>query len=257
MSEIDLQAEFAQRGPWVTKHWIGGEAHGGDFDALGDLRLPQFWEAFPLARTILELGSLEGGHSFALAAHPTVERLVGVEGRQANVARAEWVRTLLGASNVEFVQADLESTSLSTLGTFDVVFCCGLLYHLQRPWELIAQIGQVSSGLFLSTHYAAAEQANTVRHGVRGTIYQEFGLDDPLSGLSDESFWPTLDGLLGMLRDHGFTETNIVHNIQVHPNGPIVNLSAFRRGAAARKPAERLRSVMHSFGGLWKSLRRL
>jgi len=117
---------------------------------------------------------------------------------------------------------------------FDAVFCCGLLYHLPRPWELIEQIAQVTDSLFLSTHYAPDTQADTLRNGVRGMVYQEFGVADPLSGLSDESFWPTLDGLLAMLRARGFAETALMHHNMEHPHGPIVTLAASGSGTAER-----------------------
>lgn len=250
MPEADLHSEFAKRGPWVTRYWLGGRPYGGEFDAMSDPRLDQFWNAFPRARTILELGSLEGGHTFGLAARPAVKRVVGVEGRQANVARAAWIGTLLGTSKVEFVQANLETTPLSTYGTFDAVFCCGLLYHLPRPGELIDSISQVTTSLFLSTHYAPEDQADAECDGVPGIHYHEFGLDDPLSGLSSSSFWPTLDGLLAIVRARGFGETRIVDHNRHNPNGPTVSLAASQSAAVARgRATQPLRHVLRRLVG--------
>jgi len=258
MPQTDLRAQFANRGPWVTKFVIQGQDYGGEFDAMNDGRIAQFWEAFPDARTILELGSLEGGHTFGLAARSKVEYIVGIEGRQANVAKAKWVQTLLGVTKVQLVVANLESPPLSPFGHFDAVFCCGLLYHLPRPWELIEQITPVSSGLFLSTHYAPEERAVTIRNGIRGLVYQEFGVADPLSGLSDHSFWPTLDGLFGILHDNGFVGTKIVHHNEEHPHGPIITVAAYKRRVVIRRPStERLKRILRSMRGFWKSLMRL
>jgi len=46
--------------------------------------------------------------------------------------------------------ADVEDpSSHERLGTFDVVFCYGLLYHLGKPAECIAGMAQMCKGLFL------------------------------------------------------------------------------------------------------------
>lgn len=101
--------------------------------------MQQFFESFPNLRSILELGSPEGGHTFVLAGHPGVERVLAIEGRLANVEKAKFIGSLLGISNVEFKQANLEELELTSLGQFDAIFCCGLLYHLPEPWKLISQ----------------------------------------------------------------------------------------------------------------------
>jgi SAM-dependent methyltransferase len=221
-----LKAQFKMRGRWVTRFHIGGKTYGGSFDTTQDSRLVRFAEQFPGARQILELGSLEGGHSFLLARLPSVERVLAIEGRQYNVDKAKFVQRLLGVENVEFLTANLESLDLSTLGKFDAVFCCGLLYHLPEPWKLVEQIRRVSSHLFLSTHYAPIENAASIVRGLNGLRYKEFGFRDPLSGLSPDSFWPTLDGLQDMLRQNGFQNISIIEDSPGHQNGPIVLLAA-------------------------------
>src|SRR4051812_25825024 len=63
---------FERLGPWVTSFTIDGVEYGGEHTMDDDRRLPQFWEAFPDARRILELGSLEGGQTFELLRRPGV-----------------------------------------------------------------------------------------------------------------------------------------------------------------------------------------
>lgn len=222
----DVAKLFEGLRPWVTKFTIDGAAYGGDFDAMNDGRIEQFFQHFPEAKSILELGSLEGGHAFALSRRQGVQRVVGIEGRKTNVDKARCVQELLGIHNVEFVIGNLESYNLISAGTFDAVFCVGLLYHLPRPWDLIEGISQVSRNLFIWTHYAAEDKADKVVSGYRGITYGEFGLADPLSGMSPQSFWPTLAGLQTMLSRYGFTRTQIIEDNQVHPHGPSVTLAA-------------------------------
>lgn len=75
----DLAKVFEGLKPLVTKFTINGTAYGGEFDAMNDGRITQFFQSFPDAKTILELGSLEGGHTFALSKWPGVRRVVGIE----------------------------------------------------------------------------------------------------------------------------------------------------------------------------------
>ncbi len=226
MPSTDLQKAFEELKPWITKFTINGIAYGGDFDALNDIRVNQFFRVFPDAHTILELGSLEGGHTFALSKSPGVKRVVGVEGRQSNIQKARCVQKLLDIHNVEFITGNLEELKLSLLGTFDAVFCVGVLYHLPTPWDLIKEISGLSKKLFIWTHYANETKADKTVGAYRGIIYKEFGLDDALSGMSPESFWPTLDSLKEMHTEYGFTKIQIIKNDTNHPNGPCVTLAA-------------------------------
>ena len=232
-----LRAEFDALGPWVTRFEIDGEAFGGWYDAASghDERVQQFLAAFPKARSVLELGCLEGGHTAAIARGLDAQRIVGIEGRPANADRARLVMRTLGLSNVEICQADLETLDLGTLGRFDAVFNCGLLYHLPRPWELLGRIAEVTGGMYLSTHYCRDEQVNAEVNGYSGLSYGEYGPDEPLSGLSEQSFWPTRASLLAMLRDAGFGKCAVTFEQVDHENGPLIGMSTrvrrFRRRA--------------------------
>lgn len=220
-----IAREFDQRQPWITKFSINGAEYGGAFDAMNDARLAQFNDYFPNVRTILELGSLEGGHSFGLARNPNVERIVALEGRAFNIARSQFVQKLLGVSRVTFVEANLEEAELAAHGKFDAVFCSGLLYHLPEPWTLIRQCARVSSNLFIWTHYAADDNTIDV-NGYHGKWYQESGFGDPLSGMSKSSFWPTLTSLKAMLAQNGFAKVSVIEDDAKHPHGPAVTLAA-------------------------------
>src|ERR1041385_7426198 len=151
----DLAAEFAKLGPWIYQFEIGGQIYGGGISAVVDVRVERFLRFAPETKTILELGSLEGAHSFILAQHPGVRRVVALEGREANLRKARFLQELLEIRNVEFLQANLEQSDLTTFGKFDAIFCCGLLYHLPEPWKLLAQLPTIAPRLFIWTQYAA------------------------------------------------------------------------------------------------------
>ena len=69
-------------------------------------------------------------------------------------------------------------------------------------------------------------RATVRRFGYAGSMYREFGRRDPLSGLSPESFWPTLDALRQMLADAGFGATAVCDHDAGHKHGPLVTLAA-------------------------------
>jgi SAM-dependent methyltransferase len=220
---MNLIKEFQQRGPWVTRFEIDGTAVGGDYLAAHDRRLTQFFERFPRPTRVLELGSLEGGHSIEIARH--AGRVVAIESRAENIERARFVSGFLGRDNIDFVLADLESFPLRALGSFDVIFNVGLLYHLPEPWRLVKDLGQIGSSMFLWTHTASPGARLVERGGYLGQVYQEGGVQDPLSGMSDTSFWPTSDDLERMLGDAGFTQIEIIEEDPAHPHGPAVTLA--------------------------------
>ncbi|MGZ5020192.1 MAG: class I SAM-dependent methyltransferase [Chthoniobacterales bacterium] len=226
MERNEIIARFEALSPWVYKFRIAGAEYGGSVSALGDARLDQFFNFVARPRRILELGSLEGAHTIQLAARAGVEEVVAIEGRAANIVKAELVRRALRVSNIRFVQANLEETDLTLFGKFDAVFCVGLLYHLPEPWKLIAQLPRIAPRLFVWTHYADDLNANEIRGNYRGLIHHEGGPDEPLSGMSETAFWPTLDSLREMLRASGYDQIEILKNDVTHPNARAVTLTA-------------------------------
>ena len=225
MSESrDLAAGFAALGPWIYQFQIGGQTYGGGISAVGDVRVERFLRYAPKARTILELGSLEGAHSFILAEH--AERVVALEGREANLRKARFVQQLLEIQNVKFEQANLEEADLTAFGTFDAVFCCGLLYHLPEPWRLLEQLPAVAPLLFIWTQYAAENEARDIGRGLLGKTHGEGGADEPLSGLSPTATWLTLPSLCDLLASCGYKRVDVIYDDPDHANGPAVTIGA-------------------------------
>jgi SAM-dependent methyltransferase len=222
----DFKTEFKKLDPWITKFHINGEDFGGSFDALNDVRIRQFFEVFPGAQSVIELGSLEGGHSFALAGNASVKKVTAIEGREINIKKARLVQEILGDKKVEFVEGDIEKLDFEKFGRFDAVFCSGLLYHLPRPWELIPKLARVSPNIFIWTQVSEEAKAKKVREGWRGKFYREGGLFDPLSGLSRKSFWLSLGSLIGLLTANGYREVKIIEHDLAHPKGNAVTLAA-------------------------------
>jgi SAM-dependent methyltransferase len=222
----ELYDRFEALRPWFTRFVIDGKELGGTNSYDDDYRVDRFFEWMGRPTSILELSSFEGGHSVQLAAPPFVGRLIGLEARQENIERAQLAVELLGKGNVDFIRVDLDKESLERFGRFDAVFCAGLLYHLAQPWRLIEEIAKVTDRLFLDTHYSDVDEVTV--NGYVGSVYHEGGYADPLSGLSESSFWMTLPCLMDTLSRVGFV---VRHRYVVQDwggYGPRIHLAAFK-----------------------------
>jgi SAM-dependent methyltransferase len=226
MKPAKLAAEFAKLAPWIFQFRIDGQDYGGGISAVGDERVERFFRFAPEAETILELGSLEGAQSFILAERRGVQRVIALEGREANLRKARFVQGLLQMWKVEFAQANLEHADLIQFGKFDAVFCSGLLYHLPEPWTLIEQLPAVAPIVFIWTQYAREEEAGEVGRGLRGKIQVEGGPEESLSGMSATATWLTLESLRALLSGSGFKRIDIIHDDPAHANGPAVTIGA-------------------------------
>ena len=173
---------------------------------------------------ILDLGCLEGLFALEFALHGA--EVVGMEAREGNIAKARFAQDCLGLRNVTFLQEDVRDLSSERHGTFDVVLCLGLLYHLDAPdvFEFLARLSEVTRGfLVLDTHIAPAANVRVEHGGVvhagrrivehRTSSTQDQRLELLWASLDNpESFWPTRPTLVNDLARAGFTSvTEILH----------------------------------------------
>ncbi len=166
-----LPAGFALRGARVLDFGCGagrllrhviedvgedGELHGVDIDrpsiewlqanaspplhvaTCGELpSLMALAAAGPQARA-LDLACCEGWFAHRLLDWGAHE-VIGVDIREQSVRRAELVRDYLGidAQRLRFETGDVLALRPEDLGTFDVVLCLGLIYHVEHPMGVL------------------------------------------------------------------------------------------------------------------------
>jgi hypothetical protein len=164
---------------------------------------------------ILDLASLEGAYALEFASRGA--QVLGIEGRESNAVKARFAAEALGLSNARFVTDDVRN--LRKYGSFDVVFCSGILYHLPGldACDFLESIAHVCVRLtIIDTHTALTDdQRITWRgHEYRGVLFGEHGPSDSAQTKAnrkwasldnDMSFWFTKPSLLNLLRDVGFT----------------------------------------------------
>lgn len=178
-------------------------------------------------KRVLELGPFEGYHSILLE-KMGVRETIAVEGRADNFRKCARVKEKYGLDRTTYVLQDIEalvsgSSSPEFSGPFDIVFCCGLLYHLPDPAKALAWFRLQAPVLFLGTHYVEAADIAQYRSPTfephryssqgrtyNAMLYREGGARDPLSGLSDHSIWVFEADLLQMLRDAGYSKVSVL-----------------------------------------------
>jgi len=103
------------------------------------------------AMRIADLGCLEGGYAVEFARMGF--QVLGLEVRESNFAACRFVKSRVDLPNLEFVRDN--AWNIAAYGEFDAVFCCGLLYHLDRPREFLRLLSSVTrKALLLQTHFA-------------------------------------------------------------------------------------------------------
>jgi hypothetical protein len=208
-------------------------------EAVGILR-----DNLPAGSTVLDLGSLEGGYSveFARAGYD----VTGLEVRQSNFARCQYVADKIGLSNLRFVRDDAWQSEL--LGQFDAVFCGGLLYHIDRVAAFADLLSSIATQLLIvNTHFAVESGPQqhrldpiTEHDGYRGRWYTEFPDETTFADREQfhlsswdnrRSFWLLRDELPRLLTDVGFESVDDL--------APPTDPTGFNRGAFVARKATR------------------
>ncbi|MFV0445651.1 MAG: glycosyltransferase, partial [Planctomycetaceae bacterium] len=197
-----LATTLERLGPWTTRFKLRGQTVGGNYEVSeDDPLLRAFIDHAPLAGRVLELGCMEGGRTFPLARR--VGQVVAIDARREHLQRARFIERELGVTNTLFLEQDLETTDLASLGMFDAIFNVGLLYHLSDPARLLRQCAEVAPEMLLWTHIA--ESGDDAERGYRGKLCSE-NPTDRIGGLRSRSFRPERSELIRMLDDCGWVD---------------------------------------------------
>jgi tRNA (mo5U34)-methyltransferase len=131
-------------------------------------------------------------------------------------------------SKVETVVGDFMTMDLGSLGTFDVVFFLGVLYHMENPLAALRRVASLSNGR------AIIETHAIVVPGYEHLEICEFYSSNQLNG--DVSNWwgPNLKALEGMCRAAGFVHVEVVRRIRRgYVDVPHSKASLYRRTRSA------------------------
>ena len=92
----------------------------------------------------LDIACNEGFFSFELAKRSARE-VIGFDARSVVIEKAQLVQSKLNHQNVSFSVFDLEQLGPDWKGCFDVVFCLGIVYHLENPIGCLRRVRSVTA----------------------------------------------------------------------------------------------------------------
>ncbi len=233
---------WASRLPPPFEHVRAGEAElfedgriSWGFDRLGGV----------VDRTVLELGPLEGGHSY-MAQQAGARSVTAIEMNSKAFLKCLVVKDLLGLDRCTFQCGDALEYLANETAEFDLCIACGILYHMIEPIRLIDLVSQRSKRILIWTHiYDDAALANrrlSKRLGPAqemsydGFAYRShqhrYRFDTRLSGFCGGSQpfsnWLPRAELLRALDHFGWTSIEIAFDEPNHPNGPSLALTAIK-----------------------------
>lgn len=201
-------------------------------EPIPDKRITRLDRELGLAgRTVLEIGCFEGIHTLGLCSYGA--RVTAVDLRPLNVIKTHARLSAYGESADVFA-VDVEDPALE-LPHYDVVFHCGVLYHLEEPVRHLRKLLPCCDAIYLDTHIAREDEDDaTLESGGRtylGHAHREGGWNDPFSGRGKGAFWLRLSDLQSILQEAGFEVDN--WGVREERNGPRVGLLARRVRPAA------------------------
>jgi hypothetical protein len=237
------------QGEWWSSlpgSWAGLKA--GHLPLFDDPRIKWAIESFGgvAGKTILELGPLEGGHTYLLE-QGGAQSVVAIEANSRAYVKCLIVKEVLRLQRSQFLLGDFEDYLRSSPDRYDAAIACGVIYHLRQPVEFIHNLARVTDRVYIWTQYYVQERLAQIPHmahrfgeghaaehaGFRHTLhrynYGDFLNSKGFAGGTEEfSHWLNREDLLGALRHAGFTDITIGEDDLTHTNGPCISLVASR-----------------------------
>ena len=193
----------------------------------------------------LELGPLEGGHTFMLA-QAGASRIVAIESNQRAYLKCLIVQQALGFQ-ANFLLGDFQPYLAQSNEQFDFALCSGVLYHLTDPVGFLTNLTRVANSIGIWTHYYDADiissrpelkrkfdfQPITVKTRNRQIkLYRQSYLkalewSGFCGGPEITSHWMSKEDIIFYLHDLGFS-VNVGFDEPRHQNGPSMALYAKR-----------------------------
>lgn len=218
-----IEAEF---GPW-TAHNIMLDENNYTLDKriVGDevklkriIQITSDLTGVPFEKLrILDLACLEGLYGIEAARQGA--SVVALDVRKGNIEKTKLVCDYLNLNNIEMALDDVRNISKEKYGEFDVVYCFGILYHLDAPdvFEFVKKLCEVTKKVLILDTQICLNSGK--KYNFEGNDYygrhhtehrkkaskEEKERDVWLSIDNIKSFWLTRPSLLNLLKHAGFS----------------------------------------------------
>jgi SAM-dependent methyltransferase len=198
-------------------------------------------------KSVLELGPLEGAHSWMLEQRGAAS-ITAVEANRRAWLKCLVIKETLGLARTRFLLGDFnEYLRASPALRFDLGVASGVLYHMHDPVQLLARLARACDRLFLWTHYYDAAPVRqrpevharfgaALTHTTEGVVhtlhphwYQAARFHRAFCGSGEISpRWLERDGILAALRAFGYDRIEVGLEEPEHAHGPAFALVATR-----------------------------
>ncbi len=151
-------------------------------------------------KRVLDLGCNAGYWSLC-AVQSGCEFVQGIDGRQMHVDQANLVFRVKGVDETRysFVAGDIFETDLRRFGSFDVVLCLGLMYHISKHMDLMERIDEVNADVLV---------VDTVVSRAKGSFLElrRERRDDPRNSVDhDLVMFPTRQAMRDLAENFGYS----------------------------------------------------
>jgi SAM-dependent methyltransferase len=200
---------------------------------------------------VLELGPLEGGHTWMLEQRGAAA-ITAIEANRRAFMKCLIAKETLGLTRARFLLGDGPAyLRAAPDARFDVGVASGVLYHLRDPVDLLAQLTRVCRRLFIWTHYFDAERVAArpavaarfrgvethMADGVAWTLhphwYQAARFRPGFCGSGAVTpRWMERGAIVDALARFGCDRVEVGLEEPNHPNGPAFGLVAWRSEAS-------------------------
>ena len=195
--------------------------------------------------TVLEIGPLEGFHSYQLHS-AGAQSVLAIESSVENFLKCLVVKEMFSLSSVSFRLGDAQKFLSSQHEKFDLGWAAGVLYHLQDPVQFIEKLLEHCDRVYIWTHFWSSEidslrngqqrhfaphkdknvfrQGKKVKLHARSYLIKKYGRV-PLGlwqgGVQDITYWMEKKDILEAVTDAGF------EILEVEADGQVNGLPCF------------------------------
>ena len=150
-------------------------------------------------KRVLDLGCNAGYWSLLSLKHGC-EFVLGIDGRKMLIDQANFVFEVnqVQEAKYRFLEANIFDIDWTTLGSFDIVLCLGLMYHVNKPVDLIERISLVNSDILVIDTAISLSKSLVFEIGFED-------LADPRNALNSELITrPSIQALQDVVRYYGY-----------------------------------------------------
>lgn len=150
-------------------------------------------------KRVLDLGCNAGFWSLC-AVEYGCEYVLGIDGRQMHIDQANLVFELKGIdrSRYDFRCGNIFDILTENIGSFDVVLCLGLLYHISKHINLLECVSRINTDILVIDTSLSSKDGSVLE------IYND-SLDEPRNSCDYQLvMWPTHRAVLDMVKQFGY-----------------------------------------------------